>query len=178
MQTEHDAAWVCAPGGHVRCVLGDASPSGRSSFNLHCRRSRRRWSPILWPSVARAWRKQYRKPAVGGDCRTPISSGRRRPALSSAGCATGRGRCTRGTLETSPFIGKDHRLGSIAGADGDRTMMLVYNLPAVGSIFRRFGGVDGSAYFVGGFGFTALNAERSCGGSDPDRALARASESM
>ena len=37
--------------------------------------------------------------------------------------------------------------------------MLVYNLPAVGSIFRRFGGVDGSAYFVGGFGFTALNAE-------------------
>ena len=50
-------------------------------------------------------------------------------------------------------------VGFDAGADGDRTMMLVYNLPAVQSIFRRFGGVDGSAYFVGGFGFTALGAD-------------------
>lgn len=47
-------------------------------------------------------------------------------------------------------------LGLDAGADGDRTMMLVYNLPATSAIFRRFGGVDGSAYFVGGFGMTAL----------------------
>jgi hypothetical protein len=50
-------------------------------------------------------------------------------------------------------------LGFDAGVDGDRTMMLVYNLPAVHAIFRRFGGMDGSAYFVGGFGFTALNAD-------------------
>ena len=47
-------------------------------------------------------------------------------------------------------------LGFDAGADGDRTMMLVYNLPATNAIFRRFGGVDGSAYLVGGFGMTAL----------------------
>ncbi len=50
-------------------------------------------------------------------------------------------------------------LGFDAGADGDRTMMLVYNLPAVESIFRRFGGINGSAYLVGGFGFTALTAD-------------------
>ena len=50
-------------------------------------------------------------------------------------------------------------LGFDAGADGDRTMMLVYNLPAVEAIFRRFGGVDGSAYLVGGFGLTALRAD-------------------
>lgn len=50
-------------------------------------------------------------------------------------------------------------VGFDAGADGDRTMMLVYNLPSVGTIFQRFGGIDGSAYFVGGFGFTALGAE-------------------
>ena len=50
-------------------------------------------------------------------------------------------------------------LGFDAGADGDRTMMLVYNMPAVSAIYRRFGGVDGSAYFVGGFGFTALTAD-------------------
>jgi hypothetical protein len=50
-------------------------------------------------------------------------------------------------------------LGFDAGADGDRTMMLIYNLPAVEAIFNRFGGIDGSAYFVGGFGFTALGAD-------------------
>jgi len=50
-------------------------------------------------------------------------------------------------------------VGFDAGADGDRTMMLVYNLPAVNAIYRRFGGLDGSAYFVGGFGFTALGAD-------------------
>jgi len=49
-------------------------------------------------------------------------------------------------------------IGFDAGADGDRTMMLVYNLPSVGAIYRRFGGIDGSAYFIGGFGFTALGA--------------------
>ncbi len=47
-------------------------------------------------------------------------------------------------------------LGLDAGADGDRTMMLVYNLPATEAIFRRYGGVDGSAYLIGGFGMTAL----------------------
>jgi hypothetical protein len=49
-------------------------------------------------------------------------------------------------------------LGFDAGADGDRTMILVYNLPATNAIYQRFGGVDGSAYLVGGFGFTALTA--------------------
>jgi hypothetical protein len=60
----------------------------------------------------------------------------------------------------------DHRvywqgpsLGFDAGADGARTMMLVYNLPSTNAIFRRFGGIDGSAYLVGGFGFTALVAD-------------------
>jgi hypothetical protein len=50
-------------------------------------------------------------------------------------------------------------IGFDTGADGDRTMMLVYNLPSVRAIYQRFGGMDGSAYFVGGFGFTALAAE-------------------
>ena len=42
------------------------------------------------------------------------------------------------------------------GADGARTMMLVYNLPQTGAIFSRFGGINGSAYLIGGFGMTAL----------------------
>ena len=47
-------------------------------------------------------------------------------------------------------------LGFDAGADGARTMMLVYNLPRTEAIFDRFGGIAGSAYFVGGLGMTAL----------------------
>jgi hypothetical protein len=50
-------------------------------------------------------------------------------------------------------------LGFDAGADGDRTMMLVYALPAANAIYQRFGGIDGSAYLVGGFGMTALTTE-------------------
>jgi hypothetical protein len=48
-------------------------------------------------------------------------------------------------------------IGFDAGADGDRTMMLVYDLPSTDAIFERFVGVNGSAYLVGGFGLTALN---------------------
>jgi hypothetical protein len=36
--------------------------------------------------------------------------------------------------------------------------MLVYTLPQTGAIFSRFGGINGSAYLVGGFGMTALTA--------------------
>jgi hypothetical protein len=44
------------------------------------------------------------------------------------------------------------------GGEGARTMMLVYNLPNTRAIYERFGGIDGSAYFIGGFGMTALTA--------------------
>ena len=47
-------------------------------------------------------------------------------------------------------------LGFDFGGDGARTMMLVYNLPSVDSVFGRFGGVSGSAYLVGGVGMTVL----------------------
>lgn len=49
-----------------------------------------------------------------------------------------------------PSIGWDY------GADGNRTMMLVYNLPDIESIYKRYFGVSGSAYAVGGVGVTAL----------------------
>ena len=55
--------------------------------------------------------------------------------------------------------GQGPSLGFDAGVDGARTMMLVYNLPSRDGIYRRFGGVDGSAYLIGGFGFTALTAD-------------------
>jgi hypothetical protein len=49
-------------------------------------------------------------------------------------------------------------LGWDFGGEGSRTMMLVYNLPATQAVYQRFAGLDGSAYFVGGFGMTALTA--------------------
>ncbi len=49
-------------------------------------------------------------------------------------------------------------IGFDTGGEGARTMMLVYNLPSTEAIYQRFGGIDGSAYFIGGFGMTALTA--------------------
>ncbi|HVZ52870.1 MAG TPA: DUF1134 domain-containing protein [Pseudolabrys sp.] len=49
-------------------------------------------------------------------------------------------------------------VGFDTGGEGARTMMLVYNLPATEAIYQRFAGIDGSAYFIGGFGMTALTA--------------------
>ncbi len=50
-------------------------------------------------------------------------------------------------------------LGWDFGGDGARTMILVYNLNSINDIFRRFGGISGSAYFVAGFGMTALASD-------------------
>ncbi len=50
-------------------------------------------------------------------------------------------------------------LGIDAGGQGSRIMMLVYNLPSVPSLFKRLGGVSGSAYVVAGVGMTVLTDE-------------------
>lgn len=52
-----------------------------------------------------------------------------------------------------PSIGWDY------GIDGNRTMMLVYNLPNVDFVYNRYFGVSGSAYAIGGIGVTALTRE-------------------
>ena len=49
-------------------------------------------------------------------------------------------------------------VGFDMGGEGARTMMLVYKLPSTEAIYQRFAGIDGSAYFIGGFGMTALTA--------------------
>jgi len=50
-------------------------------------------------------------------------------------------------------------LGFDVGGDGARTMMLVYNMPSVDALYKRFVGIDGSAYLIGGFGVTAAAAD-------------------
>ena len=49
-----------------------------------------------------------------------------------------------------PSIGWD------LGGDGNRTMMLIYDLPNSIAIYHRYAGVNGSAYLVGGLGMTVL----------------------
>jgi hypothetical protein len=81
-----------------------------------------------------------------------------------SGAIIGGVRYGEGKLYTRDF--GDHKvfwqgptLGIDVGGDGARTMMLVYNLPSPDGLNRRFAGVDGSAYLVGGFGLTALVAQ-------------------
>jgi len=66
-----------------------------------------------------------------------------------------------GTLYTKDA--GDHRiywqgpsLGYDFGAEGSKTMVLVYDLRSPGEIFNTYAGVDGSAYFIGGVGITFL----------------------
>ncbi|WP_159950748.1 EipA family protein [Rhizobium sp. 18065] len=49
-------------------------------------------------------------------------------------------------------------LGIDYGGNGTRTMMLVYDLPSVDTLYARYGGVSGSAYVVAGVGMTVLKS--------------------
>ncbi|MGI9484108.1 MAG: DUF1134 domain-containing protein [Hyphomicrobiales bacterium] len=48
--------------------------------------------------------------------------------------------------------------GFDVGGNGSRTMVLVYHLQHPDQVFERYGGIEGSAYFIGGFG---VNFQRS-----------------
>jgi hypothetical protein len=50
-----------------------------------------------------------------------------------------------------PSVGYDF------GAEGSKTMVLVYDLRSPDEIYGTFGGVDGSAYLVGGVGITFMS---------------------
>ena len=82
----------------------------------------------------------------------------------ASGAFVGGLRYGEGTLYTKnagdrPVFWQGPSVGFDFGGQGARTMMLVYNLPSTDGIYRRFGGVDGSAFFVGGFSATALISE-------------------
>jgi hypothetical protein len=47
-------------------------------------------------------------------------------------------------------------LGTDVGADGSKTLFLIYRLNQPDDIYASFAGVDGSAYFVGGVGATLV----------------------
>jgi hypothetical protein len=59
-------------------------------------------------------------------------------------------------VETAPssIYWQGPSLGADIGATGSRTLFLVYNLENSEGLYRRFPGIDGSAYVAGGFGLT------------------------
>lgn len=74
-----------------------------------------------------------------------------------AGLTYGEGTLNTRNAGQHPVFWQGPSLGIDYGGQGARTMMLVYNLPAVDSLFRRYGGVSGSAFVVAGVGMTVLS---------------------
>jgi hypothetical protein len=54
-----------------------------------------------------------------------------------------------------PSIGFDF------GANASKTFILVYNLPSTDALFQRYPGVEGSLYFVGGFGLHYVQSDKT-----------------
>lgn len=73
-----------------------------------------------------------------------------------AGARYGEGELYTRNAGTHKVFWQGPSFGWDFGADGARVMTLVYGLPTVDAIYDRFGGVNGSAYFVGGVGMTVL----------------------
>jgi hypothetical protein len=69
-----------------------------------------------------------------------------------------------GTLYTKnvgdhPVYWQGPSIGFDFGAEGARTMMLVYNLNSIETLYQRFAGVSGSAFIIGGLGATVLESQ-------------------
>lgn len=69
-----------------------------------------------------------------------------------AGLRYGEGRLYTKDAGEYPVYWQGPSLGYDFGAEGSKTMVLVYNLREPSEIYNRFGGVQGSAYLVGGVG--------------------------
>jgi len=83
---------------------------------------------------------------VGGAVGVGLTYGRGTLRFKSGG--------SREVFWTGPSIGFD------LGGDASKVFVLVYDLPHAEALFRRFPGVDGSFYYVGGVG---ANLQRSEG---------------
>jgi hypothetical protein len=64
-----------------------------------------------------------------------------------------KGGASRKIFWQGPSIGFD------AGANAVKTFILVYDLPRADALYKRFPGVEGSLYFVGGFGVNYLQRD-------------------
>ena len=61
-----------------------------------------------------------------------------------------------GGTQTEKVYWHGPSLGYDVGAEGSRTLFLIYKMHEPGDLYRTFSGIDGSAYVVGGVGLTLL----------------------
>ena len=74
-----------------------------------------------------------------------------------AGLTYGEGELFTKNAGRHPTYWHGPSLGIDYGGQGSRAMMLLYNLPSVDMLYRRYGGVSGSAFVVAGVGMTVLS---------------------
>jgi hypothetical protein len=77
-----------------------------------------------------------------------------------AGLRYGKGSLVSKAAGEQPVYWQGPSFGYDLGVEGSRVMFLVYNLNEPDELFARFGGIDGSAYLVGGVGITFLKKGR------------------
>jgi hypothetical protein len=73
-----------------------------------------------------------------------------------AGLRYGKGTLYARAGSTQKIFWHGPSLGTDVGADGSKTLFLIYRLNQPDDIYASFAGVDGSAYFVGGVGATLV----------------------
>ena len=73
-------------------------------------------------------------------------------AAVTAGVRYGEGELTLKTGAVRKVYWAGPSVGFDVGANASKVFVLVYNLPQVQAIFKRYPGVDGSLYYIGGVG--------------------------
>ena len=77
-----------------------------------------------------------------------------------AGLRYGNGTLITKTMGTQRIYWQGPSVGFDFGVTGSRTLILVYNLGNPQELVRRFAGIDGGAYLLGGVGLTFLKRDR------------------
>lgn len=75
------------------------------------------------------------------------------------GLRYGEGTLNTATMGTHGVFWQGPSLGWDIGGSGSRVMMLVYKLRSPQDLMQRFGGIEGSAYIVGGLAMNVLAAD-------------------
>ena len=95
-----------------------------------------------------------------GDHPTAYIAGEEASAALAVGVRYGKGNLfMKSTPEPTYIYWQGPSIGFDTGANASRVFTLVYNLREPDMIWRRYPGVEGSAYFIGGLGVTYQRAE-------------------
>lgn len=95
-----------------------------------------------------------------GDHPTAYIAGQEVSGAIGVGLNYGKGNLfMKDVAEPTPIFWQGPSIGFDTGANASRVFTLVYNLKEPVFMYRRFPGVEGSAYFIGGLGVTYQRAE-------------------